>query len=114
MTRKTSKGKGPLIIIGGREEIDERAQRVILNEVVRCVSHRKHGLLVVTVATHLPEQVGQDYVRAFEHLGMKNVDLLDIRTRDQAFEAANLKKVADACAVYFTGGDQLRITSQIG
>ena len=109
-----SKKKGPLIIIGGREEIGERERRVILQEVVSCANTRKHGLLVVTVATHLPEQIGADYVRAFKALGMRHVDVLDIRTRDQAFEKENLTKVADACAVYFTGGDQLRITSQIG
>src|SRR5215217_3527800 len=96
------KKKGPLIIIGGREEIGEREKRVILQEVVSCASTRKQGLLVVTVATHLPEQIGADYVQAFQALGMKHVDVLDIRTRDQAFDQENLKKVANACAVYFT------------
>src|SRR5215218_934611 len=110
----SKKKKGPLIIIGGREELDERKQRVILSEVTRCASHDRKGLLIVTVATHLPEEIGADYVRAFRSLGMKHVDVLDIRTRDQAFDEQNLKKLAGACAIYFTGGDQFRITSQIG
>jgi len=112
VTRKT---KGPLIIIGGREDIDESGKRVILREVTRCAAARgKKGLLIVTVATHLPDEIGADYVRAFKALGMDRVDVLDIRTRGQAFEDESLRRLDGACAVYFTGGDQLRITSQIG
>src|SRR4051794_33743295 len=111
VTRKT---KGPLIIIGGREDIDESGKRVILREVTRCAGRGKRGMLIVTVATHLPDEIGADYVRAFKALGMDRVEVLDIRTRGQAFEPASLRKLDDACAVYFTGGDQLRITSQIG
>ncbi|HYE20706.1 MAG TPA: cyanophycinase [Tepidisphaeraceae bacterium] len=111
MSRKT---KGPLIIIGGREEIGDGQNRAILNEVVRCAARGKKGLLVVTVATHLHEELGPEYVRAFKALGMHHVDVLDVRTRGQAFDPKNLEMLDGACAVYFTGGDQLRITSQIG
>src|SRR4051812_37358828 len=110
----SKKQKGPLIIIGGREELDDRGKRIILKEVTHCASQRRKGLVIVTVATHLPEEIGEDYVRAFRSLGMRHVEVLDIRNRHQAFEPENIAKLADACAIYFTGGDQLRITSQIG
>ncbi|HEX8523166.1 MAG TPA: cyanophycinase [Tepidisphaeraceae bacterium] len=108
------KQKGPLIIIGGREELAESGKRIILKEVTQCVSQHKKGLVIVTVATNLPEEIGADYVRAFMSLGIRHVEVLDIRTRDQAFDADNIQLLSDACAIYFTGGDQLRITSQIG
>src|SRR5215212_5738847 len=114
--RMSRKNKGPLIVIGGREQIHDDDDREILKEVARCAATRgaKKGLVVVTVATHLPEETGDDYTKAFKSLGVGDVGVLDIRTRADAFDAANLKKLDGACVIYFTGGDQLRITSQIG
>jgi cyanophycinase len=113
----SKKNKGPLIVIGGHEEIRDRDEREILKEVARCAGAgkgAKRGLVIVTVATQLPESVGADYVHAFRQLGVGQVDVLDIRTREEAFHESNLKKLSNACVIYFTGGDQLRITSQIG
>lgn len=110
----SKKSKGPLIIIGGREEIGEDQKRLVLAEVARCAARGKKNLLIVTVATHLPEALGKDYLRAFASLGLAHVEVLDIRNRAQAFEEENLSKLSSACAIFFTGGDQLRITSQIG
>jgi cyanophycinase len=111
MSRKV---KGPLIIIGGHEETREGCDRVILKEVARPATKQKGRLVVVTVATHLPEELGDDYVKAFKSLGVHHVDVLDIRTRDEAYSAEALRKLAGASVIFFTGGDQLRITSQLG
>jgi cyanophycinase len=102
--------KGDLIIIGGHEDKDGKC--VILNEVAR----RAHDgrLVVITAATQAPEEVGQDYTRLFKRLGVGHVDVLDVRTRDDATTDANLAKIDEAGVLFFTGGDQLRITSQIG
>jgi cyanophycinase len=42
------------------------------------------------------------------------VDVLEIPTREDAYDEANIKKVEAAGGFFFTGGDQLRITSQLG
>jgi len=107
-------GKGPLIVIGGREERESHEERKILREVVRLGCRTSGKLLIVTAATSIPEDVAQAYITTFEDLGAKGVELLDIRTREDAFDEANLQKLDDAGCIFFTGGDQLRITSQIG
>lgn len=104
------KTKGDLIIIGGHE--DKQGDREILTEVAR---RAKGGpLLMITVATQQPKQMGEEYSKVFRELGVKQVEVLDIRTRGDASDEANVAKIKDATVIFFTGGDQLRITSQIG
>ena len=106
------KTRGDLIIIGGHE--DKRGGRTILTEVARRAKGRPGPLLIITVATQQPEEMGKEYTRIFHELGMQQVEVLDVRTRDEASDEANVEKVKAAALVFFTGGDQLRITSQIG
>ncbi|HET6261426.1 MAG TPA: cyanophycinase, partial [Chloroflexia bacterium] len=108
---KRDEVKGSLIIIGGREQ--KEGDTVILREVARRAKEGK-GLVLVTVATNEPEELAEDYRKAFAELGLKSNDVLDIRTREEAHDPENIKKVIKCSVVFFTGGDQLRITSQIG
>jgi cyanophycinase len=110
----TSRKKGPLVIIGGREEKDDDQERAILQEIVEMIRARGSLLVIVTVATTLPEEVANDYIRVFRSLGVKRLAVLDIRRRDQAHDPTVLAILKEATALFFTGGDQLRITSQIG
>lgn len=40
--------------------------------------------------------------------------MLDIRNRQDAYKQENIEKLNDASMIYFTGGDQLRITAHMG
>lgn len=101
---------GSLIIIGGHEE--KQDDSTILQEVA---NHANNGTLtIVTVATQLPEEVGAEYTDVFKRMGVKRIEVLDIRTREQAYDENNVAKIAKAAVIFFTGGDQLRITSQVG
>jgi cyanophycinase len=103
--------KGSLIIIGGHEA--KTGERTILSEVAARAG--KHGrLVVITVASQLPEELAATYREVFTDLGVKQVDLLDIRTREQATQPDVVALLDDPAVLFFTGGDQLRITSQIG
>jgi cyanophycinase len=104
--------KGRLIIIGGHE--DKEGERTILKAVAQRTLGDRGQLAIVTVASNLPEELGREYQALFKELGVKHVEVVDIRTRDQAADQKNVDKIADAKVVFFTGGDQLRITSQIG
>jgi cyanophycinase len=108
-----SRKKGDLIIIGGNEQKSPDAENSILKEVASAASG-KGRLVVLTVASEIPEEVAETYRATFGKLGVKHVDVLDIRTREQAYDAKNVEKVSDASVLFFTGGDQLRITSQMG
>jgi cyanophycinase len=109
-----SRKKGPLIIIGGREEKDEAKDRAILEEVAAAAKKAKGSLVIVTAATTLPEELATEYRGVFKSLGVNKVGVLDIRSREQAYAPETLRNLDDASVLFFTGGDQLRITSQIG
>ena len=104
------KKQGRLIIIGGGEKKDP--ERKILKEVARQANGGK--LVVVTVATEEPHESWEEYRQIFQELGVKNLEHLDVRIREQAKTEEALQAVEGASVVFFTGGDQLKITSQLG
>lgn len=108
------KVRGSLIIVGGHEEKENEAERPILEEIAARARRRKGPLVVVTVATQLPEKVAADYRSVFRDLGVRDLEVIDIRSREDAHAEGAIEKIRDASVVFFTGGDQLRITSQVG
>lgn len=110
MTPKT-KNTGQLLIIGGKE--DKTEDMVILKKLSEYAKSNGGHLVIMPAATQLPEETIEEYRKVFRKLGVEHIDVVDIRTRAEAFDEANVKKFEKACAVFFTGGDQLRLTSQI-
>jgi cyanophycinase len=102
--------KGSLIIIGGHE--DKQHDKAILEEVANAVIDGGH-LAIMTVATQSPEDVASQYRKVFRNLGVSHIDAIDIRTREDGHDEARIKKLQQAHVIFFTGGDQLRITSQL-
>lgn len=100
-----------LIIIGGKE--DRSNDKVILGEVARRVGSGKLVVSTVAMATGTAELFDQ-YQKAFRSLGVKHLYNLEINSRDEAKQDSKLQLLDDASGVFFTGGDQMRITSQIG
>jgi cyanophycinase len=105
-----SKKTGTLIIIGGHEDMDN--DRSILKEVVKHVQHRR--LVVATVASEVPEEYFDEYHRVFNDLGVKDIAHLYIAERSECADEEKLGVFDDVGGVFFSGGDQLRISSQIG
>jgi cyanophycinase len=103
---------GPLVIIGGAE--DKKGNCAILREFVRLAGGAKSRLVVMTVATQSPLEVGALYRGVFEKLGAKQTQTRDIRQREQASDPAVLDALEKATGVFFTGGDQMRITNLLG
>ena len=103
--------KGSLVIIGGHE--DRTGEQTILRAVAdRLGTDGK--IVVCTVASAEPEALWEQYDRAFRSLGVPHVFRLDIEAREQAMTAKTMRILEGATGVFFTGGDQLKITSQIG
>jgi cyanophycinase len=103
-------GRGRLIIIGGHEE--HEGERVILREVARHVRNKR--LVLATVASHEPEGYLEQYRASFADLGVTEVVELYVNDRHEAMLPEKLEALEAVHAVFFSGGDQLRITSQIG
>jgi cyanophycinase len=108
----SGKPRGTLIIVGGHEDRTDKSE--ILKQVSKRATGQRARLTVVTVATEQPEEMAKEYVAVFKKLGVRHVDVLDIRSRDQAHADAAVDKIREASVIFFTGGDQLRITSQVG
>ncbi len=108
----SEKVKGNLIIIGGAE--DKKGDSRILKSLVDIVGGNEAHLIILTTATKRPNQVGNEYRSVFERLGVSNIDVLNINTREDANNDDNAERIRNSTGIFFTGGDQLRITSILG
>ncbi len=122
--------KGKLMIIGGAINKGSFTEAKFDKDVVnnlnlfekgilrRIINESKHKLesefVIVTTASQIPLVVGEEYMRAFNYLGAKNVTVLNMEKREHALSETNYEIIRKADVVMFTGGDQLRLTSIIG
>lgn len=119
--------KGKLIAIGGNEDKGTEpepnyAQKNNLNffglQILSRIVHEIKGhdsyIEVVTSASSIPEEVGQNYLDAFGKLGCKNVRVMNIRNREDAQKPENIKRIMECEGVMFSGGNQLRLSSIFG
>lgn len=106
------KVKGNLIIIGGAE--DKYGESEILKQVVEAAGGTDASIMVLTTATEKPLEVGNEYRKVFQRLGVKNIEVLDISSRNEANSDEYVQKINKCTGIFLTGGDQLRITSIIG
>ncbi|HKH93939.1 MAG TPA: cyanophycinase [Gemmatimonadaceae bacterium] len=109
--RASATHKGSLVIIGGHED------RTGEKKILRAIADRlgDDGKIVVcTVASAEPDELWQQYESAFRALGVPHVFRLDIASREDATTPRAMRILEGATGVFFTGGDQLKITSQVG
>ncbi|MBK7668914.1 MAG: cyanophycinase [Sphingobacteriaceae bacterium] len=120
--------KGKLIIIGGSvdkgsfsESPEDLTRKLkffeegILNKIIRVSAKNNLSRIeIITTASSIPVEVGEEYVNAFKNLDVLNVGVLNIKTRDEANSPENIERLKKADVVMFTGGDQLRLTSIFG
>lgn len=120
--------KGKLIIIGG--SVDRGSFSESKDDLKRNLMFFEKGILkritteslnknlskieIITTASTIPEEVGEEYINAFAQLDVMNVSVLNIKTREEANAPENIERLQAADVVVFTGGDQLRLTSIFG
>ncbi len=122
--------KGKLIIIGGAVDMgsnvtlqehilqpdyikffEQGILRRIINESAK---HEGSQIEVITTASQIPELVGAEYIKAFGQLNVTNVNVLHIKSREDAGNKVYLDRIRKADVVMFSGGDQLRLTAIFG
>ncbi|HUR97844.1 MAG TPA: cyanophycinase [Pyrinomonadaceae bacterium] len=104
--------KTNLIAIGGGEMSEARE---ILDEILGHIgTKRDPRLAVLTVATNESEAASVKYNGLFRRLGIRHVDIVNVSQREDSFAESSIKKIKNADALFFTGGDQLNITSLLG
>lgn len=115
--------KGKLIAIGGAEDKgtlleDGEYRRNNLNffelGILRRVVEEAGGLNarieVITTASTIPYEVGENYLNAFGKIGCTNIGLLHIRNRADTQISEYLERIRVCDAVMFSGGNQLRLS----
>jgi len=110
--RTASHRKGDLIAIGGAE--DKTSGSDILTRVLALAPHDKRKVAVVTTASGIPEETFEGYHAAFTGLGAEAVTHLNVRDRADADDPAHLEVLRGCGVVFFSGGDQMRLTTILG
>ncbi|BAU15131.1 cyanophycinase [Leptolyngbya sp. NIES-3755] len=102
---------GELVIIGGAE--DKEGDCRILREFIRRSGGLQSRIVVMTVATGLPGEVGEQYIGIFQRLGAEDVRVVDTAHREDASDPKAIEDISQATGIFFTGGNQARITECI-
>ena len=117
--------KGKLLIIGGAESKAKNSQSdtedknkdfepfEILKELVPN-KNRSQVIEVITTASKVPDEVEDMYTDAFEKAGFKKIGFLKMVNNEDCSNLDYVKRIEKAHAVFFSGGDQLRLSTILG
>ena len=115
--------KAKLLIIGGAEDkgdeepLDILEQKKeftryeILNELLP-PSNKK--IEIITTGSEIQDEVKKIYQKVFQNMGYNNIGFLPIKNRSEARQDEYLNRAQDAGAIFFTGGDQFRLSTILG
>lgn len=106
------KVQGNLVIVGGAEDKEEDC--IILKRVIDLAGGSSASLAVLTTASKEPEKTGEEYKSVFKKLGLNEISLFDINNRQDANNSKIIRELNETTGIFFTGGDQLRITGILG
>lgn len=119
--------KGKLLAIGGAEDKGTNLETGqiqrnnlnffelgILRRIVEEIGGPDTRIEVITTASMIPLEVGDNYLNAFGKIGCSDVGVLNIRNRVDALDPSFIDRIRVADAVMFSGGNQLRLTSTFG
>jgi cyanophycinase len=102
--------RGKLVVIGGNESKD--GHRPILETLARRAGSGK--VIVATFASDEPDQQWAEYSRIFKTLGVKKIEQLDGRRREDLLDDSLVRRLDGVSLMFFAGGDQMKITSRFG
>ena len=103
--------RGWIIPIGGAEEKESR--RRILKRFVQLCGGRDARIAIIPTASRLAD-TGQRYVELFDRLEAGSATSLELNTREDCEQPEALEALENATGVFFTGGNQLRISTIVG
>ena len=119
--------KGKLLAIGGAEDKgtdletgDIQRNNLnffelgILRRIVEETGGPSTRIEVITTASMIPIEVGDNYLNAFGKIGCTDIGVMNIRNRADATNIEYIERIRKCDAVMFSGGNQLRLTSIFG
>jgi cyanophycinase len=119
--------KGKLIAIGGAEDKGTNLEKGlisrnnlnffelgILRRIVEEAGGAKARIEVITTASMIPYEVGNNYLEAFGRIGCTHIGLMHIRNREDVNKEEYFTRIQECDAVMFSGGNQLRLSATFG
>ncbi len=103
--------RGWIVPIGGAENKDNDPH--ILQRFVALAGGAAADIVVIPTASQVNE-TGPRYQRLFSELGASAVEVMDFDTRRECHERGRLDRLATATGIFFTGGNQLRLSTLLG
>ena len=103
--------RGWIVPIGGAE--NKENDRHILERFLQVSGGDEADIVVIPTASRMTE-TGPRYERIFNELGAKRVTVMDFDTRRDCQEEGRLTRLEEATGIFFTGGNQLRLTTLLG
>jgi len=103
--------RGWIVPIGGAE--DKEHDPRILKRFVRLCGGAEADIVVIPTASRM-EDTGPRYEKIFSELGAARVASLNFATRADGEREDWLERIAYATGVFFTGGNQLRLSTILG
>jgi cyanophycinase len=103
--------RGWIVPIGGAE--NKENDRKVLARFVAVSGGEAADIVVIPTASRLHE-TGPRYEKLFNELGAARVSVMDFDTRRDCQEPNRLQRLEEATGIFFTGGNQLRLTTLLG
>ena len=103
--------RGWIVPIGGAE--NKENDRRILRRFVEVSGSADADIVVIPTASKMHE-TGTRYEAIFRDLGAARVTVMDFDTRRDCQEPNRLQRLEEATGIFFTGGNQLRLTALLG
>ena len=114
--------KGTLLIIGGAEDKGDNDELEMARknrefkhfEILKLLLKEKKKLEIITTGSEIQEEVKIKYKETFDKLGFKNTGYIPIEDKNEARLSKYIKRIEKADAVFFSGGDQFRLSTILG
>jgi cyanophycinase len=103
--------RGWIVPIGGAENKENDPR--ILERFVKASGGADADIVVIPTASKMHE-TGPRYEKLFKELGAARVSVMDFDTRRDCQEPGRLQRLDEATGIFFTGGNQLRLTTLLG
>ncbi|HEY8375838.1 MAG TPA: cyanophycinase, partial [Nannocystis sp.] len=103
--------RGYIVPVGGAE--DKEQDPVILRRFVEVSGGAGARIAIIPTASRLPD-TGRRYEQIFANLGAKSARALPFETRADATRADWLAVLEEATGIFFTGGNQLQLSTVLG
>ena len=103
--------RGWIVPIGGAENKENDPR--ILQRFIDVSGGPDADIVVIPTASQLHE-TGHRYEQVFRDLGARRVSVMDFDTRRDCQEPSRLERLEQASGIFFTGGNQLRLTTLLG